>query len=167
MGAHGVRAIVALALVGMAACGGGARASAGHETVVITVHHSKFVPSAVRVRPGATVRFVVHNTDPIEHELIVGDEATQHVHEIGTDVLHQGPGAVSVAPGTTAETIYTFPRAGTLLYGCHLPGHWAYGMRGTIAIIGLRPLVVPPSAALSSERPPSSFARRPPLSSSA
>ena len=80
------------------------------------------------------MRFIVHNTDPIEHELIVGDEATQHIHEVGTDALHRGPGAVSVAPGTTAETTYTFPRSGTLLYGCHLPGHWAYGMRGTIAI---------------------------------
>ena len=129
-----VGAVGAVALVGLTACGGGARASDGPETVVITVHHSTFVPSTVRVRPGATVRFVVHNTDPIEHELIVGDESTQHIHEVGTDALHQGPGAVSVAPGATAETTYTFPGAGTLLYGCHLPGHWAYGMRGTIAI---------------------------------
>ena len=129
-----VSAVSAVALVGLTACGGGARASDGPETVVITVHHSTFVPSTVRVRPGATVRFVVHNTDPIEHELIVGDESTQHIHEVGTDALHQGPGAVSVAPGTTAETTYTFPGSGTLLYGCHLPGHWAYGMRGTIAI---------------------------------
>ena len=132
--AAAVSAVSAVALLGLTACGGGARAADGPETVVITVHHSRFVPSAVRVRPGATVRFVVHNTDPIEHELIVGDEATQRIHEVGTDALHQGPGAVSVAPGTTAETTYTFPTSGTLLYGCHLPGHWAYGMRGTIAI---------------------------------
>ena len=132
--AAAVSAVSAVALLGLTACGGGARAADGPATVVITVHHSRFVPSAVRVRPGATVRFVVHNTDPIEHELIVGDESTQHIHEVGTDALHQGPGAVSVAPGTTAETTYTFPGSGTLLYGCHLPGHWAYGMRGTIAI---------------------------------
>ena len=132
--AAAVSAVSAVALLGLTACGGGARASDGPETVVITVHHSRFEPSAVRVRPGATVRFIVHNTDPIEHELIVGDEATQHIHEVGTDALHRGPGAVSVAPGTTAETTYTFPGSGTLLYGCHLPGHWAYGMRGTIAI---------------------------------
>ena len=132
--AAAVSAVSAVALLGLTACGSGARAADGPETVVITVHHSRFVPSAMRVRPGATVRFVVHNTDPIEHELIVGDEATQHIHEVGTDALHHGAGAVSVAPGTTAETTYTFPTSGTLLYGCHLPGHWAYGMRGTIAI---------------------------------
>jgi uncharacterized cupredoxin-like copper-binding protein len=102
--------------------------------VDITIHHSRFIPSALRVRPGATVRFVVRNTDPIEHELIVGDAATQQLHEVGTDALHQGPGAVSVRPERTAETTYTFPSSGELLFGCHLPGHWAYGMRGTITI---------------------------------
>jgi len=128
-----VVASVAPAAIGLTACGGGARAS-GPQTVEITVHHSRFDPSAVRVRPGATVRFVVHNTDPIEHEFIVGDQAVQDMHEVGTDALHQGPGAVSVRPESTAETVYTFPTTGHLLFGCHLPGHWAYGMRGTIAI---------------------------------
>jgi uncharacterized cupredoxin-like copper-binding protein len=137
VGAHDVKLAVlavAVSLGPMAACGGGANASPGLQTVEITIHHSRFVPSAVHVRPGATVRFVVRNTDPIEHELIVGDEATQQLHEAGTDALHQGPGAVSVRAGTTAETAYTFPASGSLLFGCHLPGHWAYGMRGTIVI---------------------------------
>jgi len=124
----------AVACLPMVACGGEVAASPGHQILEITIHHSRFIPSAVRVRPGATVRFVVHNTDPIEHELIVGNEATQQLHEVGTDTLHQGPGAVSVRPGTTAETTYTFPASGSLLFGCHLPGHWAYGMRGTITI---------------------------------
>ena len=125
--------VLAGAALGLTACGGGAQAS-GPQTVEITVHHSRFVPSAVSVRPGATVRFVVHNTDPIEHEFIVGDQAVQNMHEVGTDALHQGPGAVSVRPESTAETVYTFPTTGHLLFGCHLPGHWAYGMRGTIVI---------------------------------
>jgi len=131
-----VRAAVvglALAVVPMTGCGGAARAE-GPQTVNITIHHSRFVPSALQVRPGATVRFVVRNTDPIEHEFIVGDEATQQLHEVGTDTLHQSPGAVSVRAGATAQTTYTFPTSGSLLFGCHLPGHWAYGMRGTITI---------------------------------
>jgi uncharacterized cupredoxin-like copper-binding protein len=126
-------ALAAAALVPMAGCGRGAHASEP-QTVEITIHHSRFIPAAVHVRPGVTVRFVVRNTDPIEHELIVGDAATQQLHEVGTDVLHQGPGAVSVSPGTTAQTNYTVPTSGSLLFGCHLPGHWAYGMRGTITI---------------------------------
>ena len=88
----------------------------------------------MRVKPGDTVRFVVRNTDPIEHEFIVGDQATQDRHEVGADALHQAPGAVSIPPKSTAETVYTFPASGHLLFGCHLPGHWAYGMRGVIRV---------------------------------
>ncbi|MCU1451485.1 MAG: hypothetical protein JWP02_3655 [Acidimicrobiales bacterium] len=125
--------VFVLAVCALSACAG-AGANPGHQTVVLTIHHSRFSAASVRVRPNSMVTFVVHNTDPIEHELIVGDEAVQQKHEAGTDILHQGPGAVSVPAGSTGATTYTFPASGTVLYGCHLPGHWAYGMRGTVVI---------------------------------
>lgn len=120
-----------LALTGTAQAGPAERA-----TVELTIHHSRFSTAEIRVRPGTTVRFVVHNTDPIPHELIVGDEAVQDRHERGTESHHgDRPGEVSVAPGQTAETVFTFPASsGRLLFGCHLPGHWAYGMHGTIRV---------------------------------
>ncbi len=105
-------------------------------TVELTVHHSKFSLEELRVRPGETVRFVLRNTDPIPHELIVGDQWVQDVHEAGTESHHADrPGEVSVAPGATAVTTYRFGSSGgRLLFGCHLPGHWAYGMKGTITV---------------------------------
>ena len=120
------------ALVG--GCGG--RAAAGTGTVVtITIHHSRFQPAELRVRPGSTVRFVVRNTDPIDHELIVGDQAVQQRHEHGSERHHDAPGEVSVAAGQEATTTFTFPAAaGRLEYACHLPGHYAYGMHGTITV---------------------------------
>lgn len=130
-------AVALLGLLSLGACGGAPARAAGPHTVNITIHHSRFSPDNVRLQPGTTVRFVVRNTDPIEHELIVGDAAAQHLHEIGTDALHEGPGAVSVPAGATGVTAYTVPRtmaAEPLLYGCHLPGHWDYGMRGTITL---------------------------------
>lgn len=45
-----------------------------------------------------------------------------------------GLGEISIAPGETVITTVTFPPQGSLLFGCHLPGHFAYGMRGTITI---------------------------------
>jgi len=40
-----------------------------------------------------------------------------------------------VPAGTTRATTVTFgPSTGTMLFGCHLPGHYAYGMVGTIEI---------------------------------
>lgn len=35
-------------------------------------------------------------------------------------------------PGETQEVTVTFDRAGTILYGCHVPGHYAAGMVGTL-----------------------------------
>ncbi len=105
-------------------------------SVELTVRHSQFSLGDLKVRPGETVRFVLRNTDPIPHELIVGDQAVQDVHEAGTESHHgDRPGEVSVAPGETAVTTYRFGREGDqMLFGCHLPGHWAYGMKGTILV---------------------------------
>ncbi len=122
---------MAIGLVG-AGCSAGPR----ERTVEVTVRHSRFSVDELVVRPGETVRFVLRNTDPIPHELIVGDQTVQDVHEAGSEAHHRNsPGEVSVAPGAMAVTTYRFGRAGSpVLFGCHLPGHWAYGMRGTIRV---------------------------------
>ena len=104
-------------------------------TVEIGIRHSRFEPGRVVVRPGEEVLFVIRNRDPIAHEFILGDEAVQQVHEYGTEAHHGAkPGEVSVAAGGFAETTYTFEGPGTLIFGCHLPGHYDYGMRGTVRI---------------------------------
>jgi plastocyanin len=43
-------------------------------------------------------------------------------------------GEVSVALLDEAVTSYTFARRGTYYVGCHLPGHWAYGMKGRVVV---------------------------------
>jgi uncharacterized cupredoxin-like copper-binding protein len=103
--------------------------------VHVRIGYSAFVPDVIRVEPGETVRFVVRNDDPIDHEFLIGDETVQHVHEVGTEGHHGArPGEISVPAGQTVATTYTFGGAGSTLFGCHLPGHYAYGMRGTIQI---------------------------------
>ena len=88
----------------------------GTREVRIVVHHSRFELPTVAVAPGETVRFVLENSDPIDHEFIVGDAQVQLAHERGTEAHH--------APRPKKTT----------LFGCHLPGHYAYGMVGTIEI---------------------------------
>jgi uncharacterized cupredoxin-like copper-binding protein len=106
-----------------------------HLTVDLTVHHSRFQPAELRVDKGTTVTFVVRNTDPIAHELIVGDKKVQDLHERGTEAHHGAvPGEVSVPGGAVASTTYAFSESGTVLLGCHVPGHWDYGMRGTVEV---------------------------------
>lgn len=128
---------VALALAAIGLLGACAPASAGVRTIVVDIEHSRFVPSQVTVERGETVRFVIDNHDPIDHEFIVGDQEVQEVHESGTEAHHGAkPGEVSVAAQTEASTTYTFRRGEDLLFGCHLPAHWDYGMRGTITVEG-------------------------------
>ena len=106
------------------------------QTMTLTMHHSGFRPAHFTVRRGTTVRFVITNTDPIDHEFILGDEAVQRRHESGTEPAHGAiPGEVSVPAGGTAETTYTFTRPGLLLIGCHAPGHYAYGMQGWVWVV--------------------------------
>jgi uncharacterized cupredoxin-like copper-binding protein len=105
-------------------------------TIHIRIHYSGFEPQEIDVGPGQAITFVVENADPIDHEFIVGDEDVQHIHEVGGEAHHAPrPGEISIAAGETVVTTYTFPsQTGGLIFGCHLPGHYAYGMRGVIRI---------------------------------
>lgn len=127
--------VLALAVAGLTGCAAAGAGSDEVRTVVLDVHHSRFSLSALDVSAGERVRFVVRNGDPIPHELIVGDMAVQDVHEKGSEAHHgDRPGEVSVAAGATAETTFTFRTPGRLYFGCHLPGHWAYGMQGVVTV---------------------------------
>ena len=111
-------------------CGG-----AAERTVEITIHHSRFQPASIDVEPGERVRFEIRNLDPIDHEFILGDEGVQARHEDGTEPAHGTvPGEVSVPAVAERTTTYVFEDDGPLEFACHLPGHYAYGMRGTVRV---------------------------------
>lgn len=132
------RRLLALAAAVAVASLPGSWAGAGDDPLVVevTMRFSRFEPSEIVVPAGAEVRFVVRNLDPIDHEFILGDQEVQDRHERGTDPHHGAiPGEVSVAAGETAETVYRFGEPGTLLIGCHLPGHWDYGMRAVVRVV--------------------------------
>jgi uncharacterized cupredoxin-like copper-binding protein len=104
--------------------------------VAITIHYSHFEPATVRVPAGRPVTFVITNTDPIDHEWIVGDAATHERHRTGTEPVHDArPTEITIPAGTQKRTTVTFAAsAGPEQYICHLPGHEAYGMVGTVVV---------------------------------
>ena len=107
----------------------------GLVTVNVDVRYSKFSIERLHVREGTTVRFLIHNNDPIHHEFIVGDAAVHARHEKGRESAHPPvPGEVSVDAGAVGETFYRFDHTGRLLFACHLPGHFAYGMKGWVVV---------------------------------
>ncbi|HUR49080.1 MAG TPA: cupredoxin domain-containing protein [Acidimicrobiales bacterium] len=120
---------------GLVAASAAGPASGGVVEIPVTIHNSRFVPGAITVAAGTKVRFVVDNTDPIDHEFLVGDQSVQDRHETGTEAHHGAvPGEISVPADEVATTTYLFDRPGTVLMGCHLPGHWDYGMQGAISV---------------------------------
>ena len=129
---------VALALV----VGAGAVALAAREddpplqtSIEIVIRHSKFEPSRIAVPVGVPITITLRNTDPIDHEWIVGDEAVHAVHRTGTELLHPDRPTEVVVPATESRTtVVTFEATGSLQFICHLPAHEAYGMFGTVTI---------------------------------
>ena len=134
------RLALVLAAGALAAASGTAQASPSGSTapvrrVELTAHYSHWSISGLTVKAGTVVDFVAHNADPIDHELIVGDQAVQDRHERGTEARHPPkPGEVSIPAGTTAETAIELSVPGTYIFACHIPGHYAYGMHGTITV---------------------------------
>ena len=129
----------ALALTGVLAAGAIAvAAGTGDPTstsIEIVIRYSHFEPSTITVPVGQPVTITLVNTDPIDHEWIVGDAALHAVHRTGTELLHPSrPTEVVVPAGETRVTTITFTATGSLQYICHLPAHEAYGMVGTVTI---------------------------------
>ncbi len=103
--------------------------------IEVDIEHSAFEPARITVERGEKVRFVVRNYDPIDHEFLIGDEQTQEIHEKGTETYHgDRPGELSIAAQEVAETTYVFTQETDLIFGCHLPSHYDYGMRGEIIV---------------------------------
>ena len=90
----------------------------------------------LEVPVGRPVTFTLRNDDPIEHEWIVGPSDIHEIHRTGTEAFHgELPTEVTVPAFSVRETTVTFDQAGTYAYICHLPGHEAYGMVGTLRVV--------------------------------
>jgi uncharacterized cupredoxin-like copper-binding protein len=127
--------LLALGALGLLAACSGSPGSPQEQTVSISIEHSAFEPTALKFEAGTEVTFVIRNTDPIDHEFILGDEEVQAIHEKGTEAHHGAkPGEVSIPAGEERETTFVFESPGELIYGCHLPGHYDYGMRGLVTV---------------------------------
>jgi uncharacterized cupredoxin-like copper-binding protein len=125
---------LSLGLAGMAAAWAGG-VGAAPRSAEIDIHYSRYGPNTLTVAAGTPITILLKNTDPIDHEWIVGDAATHERHRTGTEPVHASrPTEVTIPAGQSRETTVTFNQPGTYLYICHLPGHEAYGMVGTLVV---------------------------------
>ncbi len=115
------------------AAGACAPAARRHATVDIGIHYSHYSITRIDVPAGVPVTFTIHNDDPIDHELLLGDPAMHERHRTGAEPVHAArPDELTIPAMSTRTTTLTFPVAMTLTYMCHLPGHEAYGMTGVL-----------------------------------
>jgi uncharacterized cupredoxin-like copper-binding protein len=112
---------------------------------VETTDAMRFSPDSIQATRGETIAFVIHNGSAAPHEFVIGDEGVQQEHEAemasgeadseeAMEEMGDKPYAVDVPAGETRTLIYTFDEAGTLIFGCHVPGHYPAGMKGTIVV---------------------------------
>ena len=141
-------AIAAITLI-IAACGGQATAVAPttapvvvSREIAVEMTDFAFTPSSFDIKAGETIRFVFHNSGQLRHEAAIGDEARQTEHEM--EMANMAPGMsempesehdeVTVKRGETETLDYTFDTSGTLILGCHEPGHYKAGMVASITV---------------------------------
>lgn len=130
----------------LAACGSGNKgsASAKGRVIPVTMEDIRYSPTELRVAAGETVTFRFTNRGEARHEAFIGTLAEQEAHaqemkSSGTDMGSMPMGndskpVLTVDPGKTADLVYTAGPAGSVLIGCHQPGHWEAGMRATVTI---------------------------------
>src|SRR5215218_2151109 len=130
--------LLLLALAVAAACSSGSASAAPTRTVVVTTSDlMAYEPAAFEFAVGDRVRFSVRNPGAVPHEFFVGTAEDQTTHEAEMAAghsMHDHANSITIEPGETKTLDLTFARAGTLEIGCHVPGHWTAGMRGTITV---------------------------------
>ena len=126
--------VLAGVAIGWSGSPGNPAAAGKRQTVVI--HFSRFSPERITVLAGVPVSFELVNEDPIEHEWIVGTDEVHERHRLGTEPYHdEVPTEVTIPAFQARSTVVTFYSPGEYAFVCHLPGHEAYGMRGTVTVV--------------------------------
>jgi uncharacterized cupredoxin-like copper-binding protein len=107
------------------------------EITVVMLDTMRFEPDPITVKAGEEVTFVVRNEGVAVHEFFVGtdEEQADHAAEMAAGGMSHGhDNALSLAGGESGLLTMTFPKATSLLIGCHEPGHYQAGMKATLMI---------------------------------
>ena len=122
----------------------GEPADASEATRVIEVSANDnftFDPDEIVVTAGEIVTFKVTNDGKIPHDFVLGDAAVQDEHEEemqnmtdSDSMAHDEPNAFVIDPGETKEMTWHITESGEIIFGCHQPGHYAAGMKGTVDV---------------------------------
>ncbi len=98
----------------------------------------RFVPGALTIKLGETVRFEVRNSGKVMHEMVIGTQAELKAHaelmRKHPGMEHDEPYMAHAAPGKTERIVWHFTKPGEFYYACLVPGHFEAGMIGKIVV---------------------------------
>jgi uncharacterized cupredoxin-like copper-binding protein len=138
--------------------------SAPSRTIEVVMYDNYYNFDSLDIKEGETVRFIVKNEGMLVHEFNLGTEAMHIAHEpemlmmVQHGVLkptsidhkaakamqdqmghgeHNDPNSVLLEPGQSGEIVWTFPKHSKeqIQFACNVPGHYAAGMVGTVALV--------------------------------
>ena len=112
----------------------------GVQIVTVDAKEFKFTPSEIHIKAGL-VKFVMVNSGVGEHELVVYEYSKKEIVDkaelaededtIAANILFE----VDHTPaGISAESEVINIKAGSYIIGCHIPGHYEAGMKGTLIV---------------------------------
>ncbi len=113
---------------------------AGQVIEITAMDDFSFSPNSVAVKSDQIVTFRVTNGGAIPHDFTLGTAEMQEEHEAemvemsGNMEMHDEPNVFSLEPGETKEMTWHFVDSGPIIFGCHQPGHYAAGMKGSVVI---------------------------------
>jgi uncharacterized cupredoxin-like copper-binding protein len=126
----------ALVLVGATLIAAGWSGGASAREATIPIHYSHYTVSELTTKVGEPITVTLENDDPIAHEWIVGTPQVHEIHRTAPPEVHDKfPTEVTIPAFSTRVTTVQFDKAGDYQYICHLPGHEAYGMVGTLHVV--------------------------------
>ena len=113
------------------------------QVITLTMNDSmRFTPSAITVKQGETVQFIVKNQGKQMHEMVIGTKKELDAHAAlmvkFPNMEHDEPYMAHVASGKSQNLIWTFNRAGEFDFACLIAGHYQAGMVGKIAVLAAR-----------------------------
>lgn len=116
-----------------------AKSAAKARTITIGMTDDmRFSPAAIQVKLGETIRFKVENRGQVMHEIVLGTAQSLDEHAkmmlAHPDMAHGEAHMAHVAPGQSADLLWTFNRAGNFDFACLIAGHFQAGMRGTLTV---------------------------------
>ena len=149
---HGVARRVPFLFVSAQWAGGAPK----KQEVAIQLTEFAFKPNKITLTKGVPVELKLANKGSVTHEFMVyaPPKAGMSMEDLekwaeersyfkdlevtveggGIEVVGEGIFEVEIEAGKTAEIKFTPTKAGTFEIGCHLPGHYEAGMKGTMVV---------------------------------